>query len=96
MVSPALRIGRLEHEHRIDHIAAHVGHHLQEHVVALVLVFDQGILLAITTQSDGFAQGIHRLQMFTPEGIDLLKDEETLRFPHQTGRCCSIWPSFRS
>ena len=42
----------LEHEHRIDHVAAHVRHHFEEHVVALVLVFNQGIFLAIATQTD--------------------------------------------
>ena len=42
----------LEHEHRIDHVAAHVRHHFKEHVVTLVLVFDQGILLAVATQAD--------------------------------------------
>ena len=45
---------RLEHEHRIDHVAAHLGNHLEEHVVALVFVFDQRILLAVAAQAHRF------------------------------------------
>jgi hypothetical protein len=31
---------RLEHKHRINYIAPHLSHHLKEHVVAFILVFN--------------------------------------------------------
>ncbi len=46
-VNLGFRRRRLEHKHGINHIATHIRHHVEEHVVALILIFDQGIFLAI-------------------------------------------------
>jgi len=75
------RRGRLEHEHRVNNIPAHIRYHFKKNIVALILVFNQWILLAITRQPNRFAQGIHRLQMFSPKSINLVQYEKSFRIP---------------
>ena len=73
----------MELEQGINHIPAHVGHHVQEEFITFALIFHQRILLAIAAQAHRFPQRVHLLQVLAPEGVNLLKDEIAFRVAHQ-------------
>src|SRR5215218_4888418 len=60
-------------------------HQGAEHLVALVLVGDEGIDLREPAQVDALAQVVHVVQVLAPALVDDLEQHEALERPHQVG-----------
>jgi len=56
--------------------------HLAEHVVALALVFHQGVALGVGPQADAFLQVVHLVEVLAPLAVDDLQQHEALDLAH--------------
>src|SRR5581483_11118669 len=60
----------LEVEQVPDGLFLDAVHHGAEHVVALALVLDQRVALAVTAQADALAQVVHLVQVLAPLAVE--------------------------
>ena len=82
-----LGLGRLDVdldvEDHPDELLPDRGHELLEHVVALVLVRDQGVDLGEAAQVDALAQVVHLVEVLAPAVVDDLEQDLALEVAHQ-------------
>ena len=57
-------------------------HHGAEHVVALALILDQRVALAVSAQADALAQVVHLVQVLAPLPVEHREHHPALDFPH--------------
>ena len=62
-------------EEIVQNLALNGVHQIDEHGVGVVFVFDERILLAEGAEVDGFAETIHRIEVFLPEAIDGIEND---------------------
>src|SRR5207344_2042045 len=72
----------LEVEQQPDGLFLDPLHHGAEHVVALALILDQRVALAVAAQADALAQVIHLVQVLTPLAVQDGQDHPPLDLAH--------------
>src|SRR5690242_7704002 len=75
----------LEVEQVPDGLFLDAVHHGAEHVVALALVLDQRVALAVTAQADALAQVVHLVQVLAPLAVEHGQHYAPLDLAHDLG-----------
>jgi hypothetical protein len=77
---------RLHREDLLDGVGVDAVDHLLEHLEPLLLVLLERVLLRVAAQADALLQMVHVEEVFLPELVDRLEENELLHLPHHRRR----------